>query len=83
MPITSVVVRPDPPVDGLCMDCKKNKQRYIRKNRYLCKHCCNRDENPSLANLTDEQLDEMLREQQSTQRVKVQLINANSTVGFK
>jgi hypothetical protein len=84
--MTITEVRPPLPEDGLCVDCKKNLHKYVKKNRYLCRYCWDRDEVPSLAHLTDEQLDEHSAELQRSiekAKVKAQLINTNSVVGFK
>lgn len=79
-------VRPPLPADGLCVDCKKNTHRYIKKNRYLCRYCWDRDAAPHLTHLTDEELDEYaaeLKRSVEQAKVKAQLINASSAVGFK
>lgn len=49
--------RPPIPLDNLCQDCNRNEQRYIKKNRYLCKYCWDRDEDLRWACLTDAELD--------------------------
>jgi hypothetical protein len=82
----TTTTRPAPPADGLCVDCKKNSHKYIKKNRYMCRYCWDRDAAPHLAHLTDEQLDEHsleLRRSVENAKIKAQLINTNSALGFK
>lgn len=82
--MTVTNVRPAPPQNGLCVDCEKNAHKYIKKNRYLCRYCWDRDATPHLAHLSDVELDEYAAElKRSTERAKAQLINASSVVGFK
>lgn len=84
--MTVTHVRPAAPEDGLCVDCKKNAHKYIKKNRYLCLYCWDRDAAPSLSHLTDAELDaHALELKNSVERAKVkaQLINTNSALGFK
>jgi len=84
--MTVIANRPPLPEDGLCMDCKKNTHKYVKKNRYLCRYCWDRDAAPHLAHLTDEELDEHaaeLKREVEQKKIKAQLINTNSAVGFK
>ena len=78
-------VRPPIPDDNLCENCKKNIQQYIKKNRYLCRYCWDRDEYSYLANLTDQELDTLKTENLKKiyeDNKSTNIVNTKSLMGF-
>lgn len=76
--MTVVQNRPPAPSDGLCVDCKKNEHKYIKKHKYVCRYCWDRDEYPELISLTDAELDqrrEKVLAYVKTQKIRDQMIN--------
>jgi hypothetical protein len=79
--LIKVKERPPQPETGTCEDCNKNNFRYIKKNRYLCRYCWDRDEYPQLITKTDEELDLLRQENLAKDNKKYEIINT-SNLGF-